>query len=146
MANEGFTLKTAKNEYSTDKGETWLPLPESKALIVPKTSKAYKDNTSIDTTGYTSQLPGLRTVDEIIVPVNYDHEVYAALITLDETDKLVTIRGTMTPHKNQTAGDTWECDAFLTIGTPTVAPGEIPMIEIACNVQGAPRYTEGPKA
>jgi len=143
MPNDGFTLKTAQNDYSIDEGATWLPLPKSKTLIVPKTSKAYQDNTCIGNDGYTSDLPGLRTVDEIVVPVNYDHDLYAALLALDEADTLVQIRGTMTTHGTQTAGDTWIISAFLTVAVPPVAPGETVMIELSCRVQGAPDYTEG---
>lgn len=133
-------------EWSDD-GTTWVPIPGAKGITVPEVSQDFKDATSLDSpNGFKEYSKGLKDAGEITLSCNYSKALYAAAAAKAASATATYLRVTLVPDTDQSAGDTFAWQAWVTPSVPQADVEGDMMLDIKQRVTGGVTWTQGAAA
>ncbi|CUH68692.1 hypothetical protein TG4357_03741 [Thalassovita gelatinovora] len=133
-------------EWSDD-GTTWASLPGAQKVSFPEEQRDYKDKTSLDSVGMHKEWSrGLIDSGEITLGCFYTKELFAAASAKKALATPTYFRVTLPIDIDQSTGDQFAWQAWISPSLPDVEVGNDLMLDIKQKVTGAVTWTQGTAA
>lgn len=133
-------------EWSDD-GTTWAAVPGAKQVVVPEVQQDFNDKTSLDSpNGFKEYSKGLKDAGEITMSCFYTKELYTAAAAKNASATPTYFRVTLPIDTDQSTGDQFEWQAWVTPSIPSAELGGDMMLDIKQRVTGDVSWTEGTAA